>query len=112
VRAFTCDGVPPQFKPRKLDIACGDGNARAVHLRWTKWDSTEARAIGVWQQNDCRPFCAGGKFLDYPVRLLLANPVTRDQHLVFGLIVATFPGSAPPYPAYVTHQTVVLNLPG
>jgi hypothetical protein len=82
-----------------------------VDLRWTKWNRSEALAIGVWQQNNCRPSCAGGTFLDYRVRLLLTNPVVHEDRRVFGRIVAIFPRAAPPYPAYATHRAVVLNLP-
>jgi hypothetical protein len=45
-------------KPKTLVLACADANGQAVSLVWTKWDSTTARAKGVYTWNLCEPNCA------------------------------------------------------
>jgi hypothetical protein len=45
-------------EPKTLVLACADANGQAVSLVWTKWDSTTARATGVYTWNICEPNCA------------------------------------------------------
>ncbi len=63
-----------QVRPDDFILACGDGNNRLVELRWTKWGPTSAEARGVDLVNDCRPYCAVGKFHAYPVIVKLDRP--------------------------------------
>jgi len=40
-------------EPKTFVLACADANSEAVSLVWTKWDSTTARAKGVYTWNLC-----------------------------------------------------------
>lgn len=107
VREYVCHGT--HYKPRSILIACGDGNARVKRLHWSVWTDRKAHGSGVWQQNNCKPDCADGHFINYPVRLRLSQVIVRNHTRIFGRVVALFPGSAPPYPAYKTHRVVIMN---
>ncbi|MCX4539454.1 hypothetical protein [Streptomyces sp. NBC_01565] len=61
-------------QPDEYLLACGDGNNRLVRLRWDKWGPQSATASGVDMVNDCRPYCAAGRFHPYPVTVTLSNP--------------------------------------
>jgi hypothetical protein len=39
------------------------------HIRWTKWSATGAHGVGTVWINRCRPDCAAGHYLSYPVRV-------------------------------------------
>ncbi|MER5753352.1 hypothetical protein [Streptomyces sp. NPDC002088] len=74
-----------QVRPSNFILACGDGNSRLASLQWTHWDPGSAVARGFNWVNDCKPYCAAGKFHSYPVIVLLENPKawkkhTRTQH--------------------------------
>jgi hypothetical protein len=105
VRMPSCTG--PLYRPDEVVIACGDGNARIKRLQWTTWSVTSATGTGVWEQNDCRPDCARGRFHPYAVRLVVSNPAGKASELLFGDVVATFPGEAPPASAYASHRVVL-----
>ncbi|MEU1202165.1 hypothetical protein ABZ446_38930 [Streptomyces sp. NPDC005813] len=64
----------PQVRPADFMLACGDGNSRLSSLRWTQWDANSATALGVNMVNDCKPYCAAGKFHAYEVIVRLENP--------------------------------------
>ena len=49
------------LEPKTLVLACADGGSVAESLVWTKWDSTTARAKGVYTWNLCVPYCAASK---------------------------------------------------
>jgi hypothetical protein len=93
VRAYVCE--PPAYKPSSLLIACGDGNARVTGLHWSSWTATSAVGTGIWQQNDCKPYCAKGRFHDFPVQLRLDDPMPGQGTMIFGNATAIFSGAAP-----------------
>ncbi|MFE2170978.1 hypothetical protein ACFXB3_38840 [Streptomyces sp. NPDC059447] len=64
----------PQIRPEEYLLACGDGNNRLVGLHWDSWGTKTATATGVDMVNDCRPYCAAGRFRPYPVSVTLSNP--------------------------------------
>jgi hypothetical protein len=57
-------------------VACGDGNFFVTKLRWKSWSLDSAVATGTGNQNDCKPYCAGGHFHAYPISIRLSKPVT------------------------------------
>ncbi|MET7684800.1 hypothetical protein [Streptomyces sp. NPDC005423] len=61
-------------RPADYVLACGDGNSRLTSLHWSSWGSDSATATGVNAVNDCRPYCAAGRFHDYPVVVRLDSP--------------------------------------
>ncbi|MFE9259115.1 hypothetical protein [Streptomyces sp. NPDC006879] len=70
----------PQVRPTEYLLACGDGNNRLVDLRWDSWGSRTAKATGTDMVNDCRPYCAAGRFRPYPVTVTLSNPEPWPDH--------------------------------
>ena len=104
---YVCHGK--HYKPHRILVACGDGNAYANHLQWTTWTRHKAHAHGIWVQNNCKPDCAQGEFKHYPVRLRLSQVTKRGHDKIFGRVVGVFPHRAPPYPAYKHHRVVVMN---
>jgi hypothetical protein len=51
--------------PRKVILACGDGNLYVTGLRYRSYGGKQAKAKGIFHLNDCRPDCAGGRFHTY-----------------------------------------------
>ncbi|MCX4508841.1 MULTISPECIES: hypothetical protein [Streptomyces] len=64
----------PQVRPSDFLIACGDGNSGLTQLKWTNWGQTTATGRGLNFVNDCKPYCAAGKFHSYPVEVTLEQP--------------------------------------
>ncbi|MDT9701840.1 hypothetical protein [Streptomyces sp. P17] len=64
----------PQVRPSEFMLACGDGNSRLASLDWSRWGTDSARAEGVNWVNDCKPYCAAGRFHAYPVTVRLDHP--------------------------------------
>ncbi|MFD3873138.1 hypothetical protein [Streptomyces sp. NPDC058623] len=69
-----------QVRPEEYLLACGDGNNRLVDLHWDTWGSRTATATGTDMVNDCRPYCAAGRFRAYPVTVTLAHPERWPDH--------------------------------
>lgn len=70
----------PDVRPAHFILACGDGNSRLFSLHWTKWDATAAKGTGVNAVNDCKPYCAAGRFHSYPVTVRLDHPRPWKKH--------------------------------
>lgn len=64
----------PEVRPSDFMLACGDGNSRLASLHWSQWGTDSARAEGVNWVNDCKPYCAAGRFHAYPVTVRLDQP--------------------------------------
>ncbi|MFD3327336.1 hypothetical protein [Streptomyces sp. NPDC058701] len=99
-----------QVRPETFLLACGDGNNRLVDLDWKTWGHRTATATGTDMANECRPNCAAGRFLSYPVSVTLANPEPwpdRPGVERFTTIRLLFPADAPsPIPQDVTYKLV------
>ena len=107
VLAYVCE--PPSYMPSSLLVACGDGNVRVTHLRWRTWSGLRATGTGVWEQNNCQPNCAQGRFLHYAVRLTLSQPIRAQGSVIFGTVDAAFPAAAPPLPAQASHEARIIR---
>jgi hypothetical protein len=70
----------PEVRPADFLIACGDGNSRLTSLEWSHWGTNSAVAKGVNMVNDCKPYCAAGKFHSYPVIVRLDHPKPWKKH--------------------------------
>jgi hypothetical protein len=70
----------PQVRPGHFVIACGDGNSSLVSLRWSRWGPASAVATGLNEVNDCKPYCAAGRFHSYPVTVRLDQPRSWKKH--------------------------------
>ncbi|RSS80030.1 hypothetical protein EF918_15160 [Streptomyces sp. WAC06614] len=104
-----CFGAP-QVRPKKYLLACGDGNNQLVRLRWSSWGPRTATATGIDMVNNCRPYCAAGRFVPYPVRVTLSHPKPWPGHADasrFTMIRLVYPRAAPhPVPHDVTYRLV------
>ncbi|MEW1632880.1 hypothetical protein AB0469_02275 [Streptomyces sp. NPDC093801] len=69
-----------QVRPEEYVLACGDGNNRLVGLDWDSWGASTATATGTDMVNDCRPYCAAGRFRPYPVTVTLSEPLPWPAH--------------------------------
>jgi hypothetical protein len=61
-------------KPKRIIVACGDGNFQLKSLRWHGWNKKKAKARGKALINDCKPDCARGTFHTYPARAQVSKP--------------------------------------
>jgi len=73
---------PLVVRPSTLLLA-EDGSVALVHLRWSGWGTSVARATGVWSASDCTPSCATGKLTTSPARLTLSSPGDVVGHRVY-----------------------------
>ncbi|MER8007907.1 hypothetical protein [Streptomyces sp. NPDC094149] len=69
-----------RVRPADFMLACGDGNSRLASLRWTTWGRNSAKAQGVNWVNDCKPYCAAGRFHAYPVVVRLDHAQPWKKH--------------------------------
>ncbi|MER6028861.1 hypothetical protein [Streptomyces sp. NPDC001851] len=67
-------------RPADFILACGDGNSRLMGLHWTRWSPDGATATGVNWVNDCKPYCAAGRFHGYRVTVRLDEPKSWTKH--------------------------------
>ena len=63
--SFGADGGQLVFGPGVTQSQVHAG--RHGHIRWTKWTPTGARGVGTIWINRCRPNCAAGHYVGYPV---------------------------------------------
>jgi hypothetical protein len=83
-------------RPPSIIVACGDGNILLIHLKWTSFGGATANASGDYSANDCKPYCAAGKFHSYPVRVVLSKAMLcKDHHNDYQLASLTFTGARP-----------------
>ena len=65
-------------------IAFGtDGTHYITQLKWNKWQSSGAEAVGRYHIDDCVPDCAGGRYHMYRVTMLLSRVLTRHGRSYF-----------------------------
>jgi hypothetical protein len=67
-------------RPGDFMLACGDGNSRLTTLHWSQWGPDSAVASGVNVVNDCKPYCAAGKFHAYRVTVRLDHAQSWKKH--------------------------------
>lgn len=73
---------PLLVRPSTLLLA-EDGSVALVHLRWSGWGTSVARATGVWNASNCTPSCATGKLTTSPARLMLSSLTLVGSHWVY-----------------------------
>jgi hypothetical protein len=90
----TCTS-PGLTRPDRIILACGDGNAIAQNLSWSKWGPRSATASGALRQNDCTPDCAEGTFHAFPARFVLSEMVAAAGRNYFTRVTIRFAGREP-----------------
>jgi hypothetical protein len=71
--SFGADGGQLVFGPGVTQAQVHAGHDG--HIRWEKWNATGARGVGTVWINQCRPNCAAGHYLSYPVTVQAARVV-------------------------------------
>ncbi|HUA31031.1 MAG TPA: hypothetical protein VMC03_19265 [Streptosporangiaceae bacterium] len=65
-------------------IAFGmDGTHYITELKWNRWRSTGAEAVGRYHIDDCVPNCARGRYHVYRVIMLLSRVLTQHGRSYF-----------------------------
>ncbi|MBX9392072.1 hypothetical protein K4749_00270 [Streptomyces sp. TRM72054] len=97
----------PEVRPTEFMLACGDGNSRLDRLEWSRWDGRAAVAKGVNWVNDCKPYCAAGRFHSYAVTVRLDDPKPWKKNpdlRQYGKISLTYTDGRPEgFPKVVTY---------
>ena len=89
----------PQTRPSSFVLTCADANDALADLHWVSWGSTAAFATGIEQINDCTPYCAAGKFINYPVLVNLWRATPLPGHpgvLYFSRVTRVYTANRPP----------------
>jgi hypothetical protein len=71
VAVMTCAQVAV-VHPTSFVISCADGNSYLQKIKWSTWTSTLAKATATYTENNCTPYCAAGKFINYPAKVKLS----------------------------------------
>jgi hypothetical protein len=83
-------------RPRLVTLTCGDGNTVLSGLSWSSFGGRSAHARGTLEMNTCRPNCAQGKVVRYPVAVSAIEPRTcRGGVRVYNKVTLRFTGRAP-----------------
>lgn len=61
-------------KPSSFIISCADANSYLQRIHWTSWTARTAGATATYTENNCTPYCAAGKFINYPATVTLSAP--------------------------------------
>jgi hypothetical protein len=88
-----------QTRPSSFVLTCADAGDVLVHLHWVSWGSGAAFAAGIEQVNNCRPDCAAGKFVSYPVLVDLWRPEPLPAHpgtFYFSRVTRVYTANRPP----------------
>jgi len=97
-----------KVRPARFDVGCMPSSEYLARLTWASWRSV-AFGEGVFKVNDCTPTCARGKYVSYPVLLVLWRARSWPGHAgrdYFTRLTWIFTGKRP---AHVrVSQTVTL----
>lgn len=91
-----CHGTG-QVRPAGYDIGCMPSQQLITGLTWSSWSSA-AFGSGTLKVNDCTPTCAGGKYISYPILVVLWRAEPRPGHLgqdYFSRLTWIFTGNRP-----------------
>lgn len=105
---FDCPGdATPLVRPRTFILTCADANSLFAKLSWTSWTPGLASAKGLYEENDCNPYCAAGHFHNYPVLVIFWGAKAVPDHpgeLCYTMMTEILPGARPLY--YNGHKWV------
>ncbi len=93
--------------PKNLTLACGDGNTVLSGLRWSSFGGPSAQARGTLETNTCKPNCAAGKVVRYPVAVS-ATAVRKCKAglRVYNKVTLRFTGRTPAASGALKHWTL------
>jgi hypothetical protein len=92
--AWFCPPVTPQVMPlgapwRRLN------QADMTQLKWSTWSPNIASGTGTVNVDDCVPGCVGGRWISYPVKIVLSGRGIIDGQKLFSLMTVEFMSSVP-----------------
>lgn len=70
-------------KPTSFVISCADGNSYLQKIKWSSWSSTSAKGTATYTENNCTPYCAAGKFINYPAKVMLSVVRSTKSGMLF-----------------------------
>jgi hypothetical protein len=71
------------LRPTLIFIGCATSADYLSRLVWTDWTATSAIATALHNVDDCKPNCAQGGYLRFPVRVTLSGPQRQGALTVF-----------------------------
>jgi hypothetical protein len=89
----------PQVRPSAMILTCADANDVLTGLHWVSWGTGAAFATGIERINNCTPYCAAGKFINYPVLVDLWRAEPLPGHpgvLYFSRVTRVYTANRPP----------------
>jgi hypothetical protein len=89
-----------QTRPKLLTLTCGDGNTALKSMSWSSFGGASAAGKGTFITNTCKPNCAAGKQISFPVQVTATgSKKCKGGVVVYGRLALTFTGSKKPGPA-------------
>ncbi len=83
-------------RPKLLTLTCGDGNTVLKGMSWSSFGGAVALGKGTFVTNTCKPNCAEGKDVSYPVSVKAsASKKCKGGVRVYEKLTLTFAGRKP-----------------
>jgi hypothetical protein len=108
VALVNCNGSA-LVKPATYDVFCNPSQQLVSGLTWTSWKST-AYGSGTLKVNNCTPSCAAGKYVKYPILVVLWRAAPWPHHTgrqYFSRLTWIFTGKRPSS-VHTSAQTLTL----
>jgi hypothetical protein len=83
-------------RPLLLTLTCGDGNTFLKGMRWSRFGGSTAQGRGTFVTNTCKPNCAEGKDVSYPVSVEASGSKQCRRVKVYAKLTLTFSGARKP----------------
>lgn len=77
-------------KPSSFVISCGDGNNYLQKIKWSKWTLTSALGTATYTENNCTPYCAAGKFINYSAKVKVSAVRSTKSGKLFTNLFVTY----------------------
>ncbi|MGA8296550.1 MAG: hypothetical protein WB770_05870 [Acidimicrobiales bacterium] len=98
-KVMTCSGKAV-YEPKSYVVYCADANGILLQIHWSSWRNATASATATYSANDCKPYCAAGKFIRYKAGVLLLRPKETKYGSLFSELEITYLRG---------HETVILR---
>lgn len=83
-------------RPKTLTLTCGDGNTYLKGMSWSSSGGATAKGKGTFVTNTCKPNCAEGKNVSYPVSVVATGSKKCKGVKVYAKLSLTFTGAKKP----------------
>jgi hypothetical protein len=85
--------------PKLLTLTCGDGNTVLKGMTWSSFGGATASGKGTFVTNTCKPNCAEGKNVSYPVTVRATGSKKCKGAAVYAKLSLTYTGAKKPPPS-------------